>query len=199
MHAHIFQTPPLLFLHVTQLGYHVQLLLSLDRWFSFFQKFSAFFLSFFFSDFVVQANNYIGSKLLKQLTQNIIIQLGLNEGKTHFLLKISKLLGMKGWCVWSFESKEPADLCETPKKTSELAPSLRETSTLTLIICGMLVYICAWGMWDRVSACLFVINWSIQMSRMLTLHHFKRFKCLSLQKDTNTSLTPSCIQLFCVS
>lgn len=82
MHAHIFQTPPLLFLHVTQLGYHVQLLLSLDRWFSFFQKFSAFFLSFFFSDFVAQASNYIGSKLLKQLTQNIIIQLGLNEGKT---------------------------------------------------------------------------------------------------------------------
>lgn len=47
----------------------------------------------------MQASNYIGSKLLKQLTQNIIIQLGLNEGKTHFLLKISKLLGMKGWCV----------------------------------------------------------------------------------------------------
>lgn len=36
------------------------------------------------------------------------------------------------------------------------------------------------------------------MSRMLTLHHFKRFKCLSLQKDTNTSLTPSCIQILCL-
>lgn len=36
------------------------------------------------------------------------------------------------------------------------------------------------------------------MSRMLTLHHFKRFKCLSLQKATNTSLAPSCIHVLCL-